>query len=112
MRYMRDYYAPDGYDGCSNCEHQPSPYNLCDYGKAHPSIVVCPRWQTRITEKGRDGRMTNQEWLAKQIEKLPPEEVYDILYNIVINIGSRYNTSRGGVADWLMRDAILDEVDE
>ena len=56
--------------------------------------------------------MTNQEWLAEQIKKRSPEEVYDILYNIVINIGSRYNTSRGGVADWLMRDAILDEVDE
>lgn len=48
--------------------------------------------------------MTNQEWLAKQIGELQPEEVYDILYNIVINIGSRYNTSRGGVADWLERE--------
>ena len=50
--------------------------------------------------------MTNQQWLAEQIKKLPPEEVYDLMYNIIINIGSRYNTSRGGVADWLMRDAI------
>lgn len=49
--------------------------------------------------------MTNQEWLAEQIKKLPPEEVYDLLYNIIINIGSRYNTSRGGVADWLEREA-------
>lgn len=49
--------------------------------------------------------MTNQEWLAEQIKKLPPEEVYDLMYNIVINIGSRYNTSRGGVADWLTQDA-------
>ena len=56
--------------------------------------------------------MTNQEWLAKQIRELTPEEVYDLMYNIVINIGSRYNTSRGGVADWLMRDAILEEVEK
>lgn len=46
-------------------------------------------------------KMTNQEWLSEQVKKLPPEEVYDLMYNIVINIGSRYNTSRGGVADWL-----------
>lgn len=49
--------------------------------------------------------MTNQEWLAKQIGELTPEEVYDLLYHIVVVIGSRYNTSRGGIADWLTQDA-------
>ena len=45
--------------------------------------------------------MTNQEWLAEQIKELTPEEVYDLMYHIVVVIGSRYNTSRGGIADWL-----------
>lgn len=56
--------------------------------------------------------MTNQEWLAEQIKKKSPEEVYDILYNIVINIGSRYNTSRGGVADWLIQENMDEGVKE
>ena len=30
--------------------------------------------------------MTNQEWLAEQIKKLSPEEVYDLIYDIVVNI--------------------------
>ena len=45
--------------------------------------------------------MTNQEWLAKKVNELPPEEVYDLLYHIVVEIGTRYNSSRGGVAAWL-----------
>lgn len=55
--------------------------------------------------------MTNQELLAKQIGKLPPEEVYDLLYHIIVVIGSRYNTSRGGIADWLTQDAVIKCVD-
>ena len=27
--------------------------------------------------------MTNQQWLAKQVAELPPEEVYDILHLIL-----------------------------
>lgn len=53
--------------------------------------------------------MTNKDKLAKKIKELPPEEVYDLLYHIIIGIGSRYNTSRGGVADWLMRETEKDE---
>lgn len=49
--------------------------------------------------------MTNQEWLAKQISESTPEEVYDMLYHIFVVIGSRYNTTRGGIADWLTQDA-------
>ena len=55
--------------------------------------------------------MTNQEWLAEQLKKLPPEEVYDLLFYVVCRIGNCYNTSRGGVADWLTREKI-DEVAE
>ena len=53
--------------------------------------------------------MTNKDKLAKKIKELPPEEVYDLLYHIIIGIGSRYNTSRGGVADWLIRETEKDE---
>lgn len=48
--------------------------------------------------------MTNQQWLAKQVAELPPEEVYDILHYIMYTIGWSYNTSRGGVADWLTQE--------
>lgn len=53
--------------------------------------------------------MTNKDKLAEKIKELPPEEVYDILYHIVFRIGYAYNTSRGGVADWLMRETVKDE---
>ena len=53
--------------------------------------------------------MTNKDKLAKRIKELPPEEVYDLLYYIVAHIGSLYNTSRGGVADWLMKEECADE---
>lgn len=48
--------------------------------------------------------MTNQEWLAKQIDRLPPEEVYDLLYHIIIGICSQYTTSRVGIAEWLTKE--------
>lgn len=50
--------------------------------------------------------MTNQEWLAKQVAELPPEEVYDLLYHIIVVIGRRYNTSRSGIAHWLTQDVL------
>ena len=53
--------------------------------------------------------MTNQEWLAKQVAELPPEEVYDILHYIIYTIGWSYNTSRGGVADWLPQERTDEE---
>ena len=48
--------------------------------------------------------MTNQEWLAKQVAELSPEEVYDVLHYVMYTIGWSYNTSRGGVADWLTQE--------
>lgn len=48
--------------------------------------------------------MTNQERLAEQMKTLPPEEVYDLLYNVFVGIGLRYNNSRGGVAMWLREE--------
>ena len=53
--------------------------------------------------------MTNKEKLAEKIKDLPPEEVYVLLYYIVSRIGSMYNTSRGGVADWLTKEAQEDK---
>ena len=47
--------------------------------------------------------MKNKEWLTKQIETRDPEDVYDLLME-VINIGNRYNHSRKGVAKWLMEE--------
>ena len=53
--------------------------------------------------------MTNKDKLAKKIKELPPEEVYDVMFDIIVGIGGRYNTSRGGVADWLMKEPIKGE---
>ena len=53
--------------------------------------------------------MTNKDKLAEKIKKLPPEEAYDLLFSVVCDIGGRYNTSRGGVADWLMRETVEDK---
>ena len=49
--------------------------------------------------------MTNQEYLAERIKKLSAEEVYDLLYDIFINIGSRYNSSRAGIVQWLTEES-------
>ena len=49
--------------------------------------------------------MTNQEYLAERIQKLSAEEVYDLLYDILINEGSRYNSSRAGIAQWLTEES-------
>jgi DNA-directed RNA polymerase subunit RPC12/RpoP len=49
--------------------------------------------------------MTNKEYLAERIQKLSAEEVYDLLYDIFINIGSRYNSSRAGIAQWLTEES-------
>ena len=49
--------------------------------------------------------MTNQEYLAERIQKLSAEEVYDLLYDIFINIGSRYNSSRTGISQWLTEES-------
>ena len=53
--------------------------------------------------------MTNKDKLAEKIKELPPEEAYDLMHYIIECIGSMYNTSRGGVADWLMRETVEDK---
>ena len=46
---------------------------------------------------------TNKDWLIEQIKILQPEEIYDLLMD-VIDIGTRYNNSRSGIANWLMQE--------
>ena len=37
-----------GYSGCSNCEYQPGPLQVCEWLKRQNKIVViCPRWKLR-----------------------------------------------------------------
>ena len=57
--------------------------------------------------------MTNKDRLAEKIKELSPEDVYALLYHIVFNIGYRYNSSRLGVAQWLMEEerGEMDEVE-
>ena len=36
------------YQGCRNCEHQPEPLRMCEWGE-HRSIVepICTRWEKK-----------------------------------------------------------------
>ena len=54
--------------------------------------------QDMRSANGRDGKMTNREYLST----LTNEELANTIYDVIVDrVGRRYNSSRLGVAQWL-----------
>lgn len=47
--YFTDEYKD--YEGCGNCEHQPEPLRMCEYGKNREVVEpICRMWERRSDE--------------------------------------------------------------
>lgn len=41
------------YNGCRNCEHQPAPLMMCDYGYNSDTVqIICKWWEEKYDSKG------------------------------------------------------------
>ena len=49
MINIKGFYHPDeykDYQGCKNCIHQPSPLEMCEWGKHRDRVEpICSRWE-------------------------------------------------------------------
>lgn len=50
-RYYPDEYKE--YAGCKNCEHQPEPLRMCEWGKRRNTVeLICSRWELKGADDG------------------------------------------------------------